>query len=221
MARTYLDALGSGDPEAPWFARMAVEFLTRNEPAKAAELCLDGLRRHPDYGTGYLVLGKCYAALGRSREALLAFRKAHEVVPDNAAVRALLATQQEQERQAFEGFCLRRRDELRRDNGRLTLEQFLAGGDTESSVDYLLKQLDEVRKRRPPELPAEEEPGAAPEGPPSAKIITVTLAEIYASQGQFTEAIAAYQKLIELRPDEEARYAARIRELETHLRGTE
>jgi cytochrome c-type biogenesis protein CcmH/NrfG len=47
-----------------------------------------------------------------------------------------------------------------------------------------------------------------------AEIVTVTLAEIYAAQGQFREAIAAYRKLMERRPDDAGRFGQRIVELE-------
>jgi len=221
MSRTFLDALASGEPDAPWFARMAMEFLTRGEPAKAADLCLGGLRRHSDYGTGYLVLGKCYTALGRNRDALLALRKALALVPDNTAVRKLLADRMEHEERDFQAFCALLGSEPAEDAGALTLEQFLAGGAGESSVDYLLKQLEEVRKIRPKESAAEETGAGTEQRAESAKIITVTLAEIYVSQGQLEEAIAAYRKLIALRPQEETRYAARIRELEERMGGAE
>jgi cytochrome c-type biogenesis protein CcmH/NrfG len=163
-------------------------------------------------------LGKCYAALGRNREALLALRKALTVVPDNATLRALLAEREANERQQFETFCARRRAELAGGAGTMSLEQFLAGEETENTVDYLLKQLEEVRRRRPQEALPEEASADDSEGPQSAKIVTVTLAEIYASQGQVAEAIAAYRKLTELRPEEEPRYTARIKELEARLR---
>jgi predicted Zn-dependent protease len=218
MARTFLDAMASGEPEAPWFARVAMEFLARGEPSKAAELCQAGLRRHPDYDTGLLVLGKCFAALGRSREAVLAFRKVLRRLPDNATVRSLLAEQEAHEETEFGIFRERYRKQLNGGGAALTLEEFLAGEDTESSVDYLLKQLEEVRKVKP-SVPAPVEGSDTPvDEPQSARIITVTLAEIYVTQGQITEAIAAYRKLMELRPDEQSRYAARIEELEVRLR---
>jgi predicted Zn-dependent protease len=219
MAQTFLDALAEGEADAPWFARMAMEFLLRGEGAKAAELCLDGLRRHSDYATGQLVLAKCYASLGRNREAVLALRKVLTLVPDNAAVRGLLAEREAEEEKAFEAFCQKHRGAI--GSERISLEQFFAGEDAENAVDYLLKQLDEVRRRRPQEPLAGDSSEELLEDPQSAKIITVTLAEIYASQGQVSEAIAAYRKLTELRPEEEERYAARIKELEARRRSAE
>jgi hypothetical protein len=45
-------------------------------------------------------------------------------------------------------------------------------------------------------------------------MVTATLAEIYASQGEFGEAIDAYRKLAEQRPGSAERYQKRLRELE-------
>jgi cytochrome c-type biogenesis protein CcmH/NrfG len=221
MARTFLDAMASGEPEAPWFARVAMEFLTRGEPSKAAELCRAGLRRHPDYDTGLLVLGKCFAALGRGREAVLAFQKVLQRLPDNATVRSLLAEQEAREEKEFGIFRERCREQLKESGTALTLEEFLAGENTESTVDYLLKQLEEVRRAKPSVSPPVEGSDAPVDEPQSARIITVTLAEIYATQGQIAEAIAAYRKLMELRPAEQSHYAARIEELEVRLRETQ
>lgn len=217
VPHTFLDAMAAGEAEAPWFARMAQEFLSRGEPSKAAQICQEGLRRHPDYGTGYLVLGKCYAALGRNREALLALRRVRDIVPDNPQVRSLVAEREAREDQEFEEFCARRRADLGVREP-ITLEEFFSGRKEESSVDYLLKQLEEVRKQRPREKVPDAEGGPGEEDPVNAKIITVTLAEIYVSQGQIAEAIKAYRKLMELRPDDAARFTERIGELEQRLR---
>ncbi len=44
--------------------------------------------------------------------------------------------------------------------------------------------------------------------------MTVTLAEIYAAQGEYGEAMAAYRILMERQPGEAEGYRKRIRELE-------
>ena len=47
-----------------------------------------------------------------------------------------------------------------------------------------------------------------------SKIVTATLAEIYATQGEYKEAIEAYKKLVSQRPIEAERYVKRITQLE-------
>ena len=53
------------------------------------------------------------------------------------------------------------------------------------------------------------------------KIVTVTLAEIYASQGEYSAAIDAYRRLSQQRPAEARRYERRIGELEMFARKQE
>jgi tetratricopeptide (TPR) repeat protein len=54
-----------------------------------------------------------------------------------------------------------------------------------------------------------------------SSIVTVTLAEIYAKQGEYREALEAYRKLLQQCPDEAGRHAVRIAELERLLQGAD
>jgi hypothetical protein len=66
--------------------------------------------------------------------------------------------------------------------------------------------------RAEPELKPIAAPAAAPAATHAPEIQTPTMAEIYASQGHFDQAIAVYQKLLERNPAE-AKYRGRIEEL--------
>jgi len=57
-------------------------------------------------------------------------------------------------------------------------------------------------------------PREAPGEPPPGRFVTATLAEIYASQGEFNEAIDAYRTLAAQRPGSAERYQRRLAELE-------
>jgi tetratricopeptide (TPR) repeat protein len=61
----------------------------------------------------------------------------------------------------------------------------------------------------PPKAPA---PAPAPPPPPVPEIETATMAEIYASQGHFEQALAVYRKIVERQPNE-TQYRDRIEEL--------
>jgi predicted Zn-dependent protease len=54
--------------------------------------------------------------------------------------------------------------------------------------------------------------------PAEPKIVTATLAEIYANQGEYQAAIAAYMRLREQHPEEAGRYDRRIAQLEESAR---
>ena len=68
-------------------------------------------------------------------------------------------------------------------------------------------------------VPQEPEPSARPEesAPLDSIVITPTLAEIYASQGEYGAAIQAYEILIFSKPEERERFEKRISELQTKL----
>ncbi len=53
----------------PSFAQEASALLLANKPVDAARLCADGISYYPDYAGGYVVLARCYAAMGRETDA--------------------------------------------------------------------------------------------------------------------------------------------------------
>ncbi|MBD3242987.1 MAG: tetratricopeptide repeat protein, partial [Chitinivibrionales bacterium] len=58
------------------FARQAESCLDGGDAARAAELCVRGLKRFPGYLTARLILGRCYLEQRRYNEALTEFRRA-------------------------------------------------------------------------------------------------------------------------------------------------
>jgi tetratricopeptide (TPR) repeat protein len=81
-----------------------------------------------------------------------------------------------------------------------------------NSVDNLLERFTASAGARTVPVAGPEEGGR--ERVQDLKIITPTLAEIYAQQGKVTEAIEAYQRLLALRPSEGDRFRTRITELQ-------
>jgi hypothetical protein len=81
-------------------------------------------------------------------------------------------------------------------------------------VEQIIRQL-EGAPRRIPVQDAPPAPEAARQVPASpARFVTATLAEIYASQGEYDEAIEAYRTLAVQRPGSAERYQKRLAELE-------
>ena len=204
------------NPWFPGFARLASCYLETGKVQKAIEVCLAGLAKFPQYATGRLVLGKCYEAQGRNIEAMLEYRRVLKAVPDNPTVQALLKSVEQREQEAFKVFAEERTRRLKERKDSLTFEKYVAenSSEKESTVDFLLKRLQEAKTHPQPATgrPASEEQPAAPPG--ANKIVTATLAEIYANQGEYKEAIEAYKKLAERRPKEAERYERRIAQLE-------
>lgn len=214
-----LEAKLAENPKSPVFARLAFYYLKEGKTQQALQVCLKGLEFFPDYGTGHLVLGQCYEMLGRNIEAMLEFRKVLRSVPDNPTAQALLKGVERREQEAFKAFAEERARKLKERKDSLTFEQFVSAhsSEKESTVDFLLKQLQEVKKgavssQGGGETKSKEKVAETPGGP--SKIVTATLAEIYANQGEYREAIDAYRKLLKERPVEAGRYEKRIAQLE-------
>ena len=214
-----LEAKLAENPKSPVFARLAFYYLKEGKIQQALQVCLKGLEFFTDYGTGHLVLGQCYEVLGRNIEAMLEYRKGLRSVPDNPTAQALLKGVERHEQEAFKAFAGERARKLKERRDSLTFEQFVSAhsSEKESTVDFLLKHLQEARKgtasSQGGDEPKSKEKAVAASGGTS-KIVTATLAEIYANQGEYKEAIDAYKKLLKERPVEAGRYEKRIAQLE-------
>jgi tetratricopeptide (TPR) repeat protein len=213
----------AADPRSPFFARVAAEYFQEGRIREAQALCLEGTRVFPRYGTGALILGKCYAALGRHTEALLEFRRAQQSVPDNAVVRSLVREAEQRLQESYTQFVNGLDAGFLEQKDTTGLEEFLAGTEPAqvNTVDLLIRQLQQAPKRQRapvvPVAPMEQEDLSTP-AEQAPVIVTETLAEIYASQGQFREAIQAYTTLSAGKPEETERFAKRIAQLEELLR---
>jgi tetratricopeptide (TPR) repeat protein len=217
-----LESRLSANPRSPVFARLAAYYLTEGKVDRTVELCLEGLRHFPHYPAAHLVLGKAYEAQGRHVEAMLEYRKVKRAVPDNPAVAELLRKVELREQDAFRAFAEDRERKLIDRRNTIPFERYVADEPDPGAgaADFVLERLraaeappasTPVRKERPPDPPAAKAPS-------SPKIVTATLAEIYASQGEYQAAITAYQRLREQHPEEAGRYDRRIAQLEESAR---
>ena len=193
----------AANPKSPLFARLASFYLKEGEVQKAVELCSAGLKDHPDYTTAHLVLARAFETLGRNVEALIEYRRVLRVFPDNRSVLDRVQTIERKEQESFRSFAEERLQELRRKK-----QQAVAKAAEAPGVVRNAPQVNEDEQ--------EEEPRGA-----GQKIVTATLAEIYASQGEFGEAIQVYRKLRQEKPSDAEAYERRIGELEVLQKQTD
>ena len=211
-----LEARLASNPASASFARLASCYLQEGQVQKAVDICLEGLKRYPTYATAHLVLGKCYEAMGRNIEAMLEYRRTLKAMPDNATVQVLLKQVEQREQESFKAFSEERMRKLKERKETVPFEKYVEEElpQKESTAEFLLRRLQDVKKSAP-RTPSESGSGEEATQPVSpSKIVTATLAEIYATQGEYHEAIEAYKKLVDQRPLEAERYAKRIAELE-------
>lgn len=190
--------MGGGEDISPRFVVHATAFLSAGNIERAIEACRAGIARYPWYATGYWVLGKCYEAQGSVVAAREQYLEVAARLPGVPAVKRAVER-----------------------TGSAMIAPVPAGGNGETDVDQLLRKLQEA-KRQMAASPTDDTPQvdiSAVQG--ENAIVTVTLAEIYAKQGKSREALEAYRKLIQQRPDEAGRHAMRIAELELLLQGAD
>jgi tetratricopeptide (TPR) repeat protein len=202
---------------SPWFARVAADLLDTGNIKEALRISVEGTRVFPRYTTGRLMLGRCYEALGSHVEAMLEYTRVLEVFPDNPLVRELLDRAEQREQQGFDAFAAEWQARLQGRKDRLTFEEYVGtpgAGGGDQSMEQIIQQLEGAPRR----IPVQETPPApvgAHEIPASpSRFVTATLAEIYASQGEYNEAIEAYRTLAAQRPGSAERYQKRLAELE-------
>jgi tetratricopeptide (TPR) repeat protein len=206
----------SANPRSPVFARLASYYLKEGLVQKAVEVCLNGLKSYPHYATAHLVLGQCYESLGRNIEAMLEYRRALKAVPDNPRLQTLLRNAEQREQDAFKAFAEERVQKLKGRRDTMTFEQYEKDEtpEKESTIDFLLRRLQAAQTATQDRIPVERSAPSEEREVTPVKIVTATLAEIYANQGEYKEAIGAYRKLLEQRPTDAQRYEKRIAQLE-------
>jgi tetratricopeptide (TPR) repeat protein len=177
----------------PRFAERAADMLDRGDVAAALSVLLAGTKVYPAYATAHFLLGCCYERLGKHQEAKQRYAQVRQLVPGLPA-----------------------------DDGIKTY-----GEEGENGVDFMLRKLQSVNVRRDPDAaaltPAEMDDHRETADPENTDatvpIVSATLAEIYAHQGRYREAVDAYSRLVQQRPAEAGRYRERIAELEKLLQG--
>ena len=224
-------------PTSPLFARLASEYLSRGRLHEAKRLLEDGLRNYPSYATAHLILAKCFAAERDFTGALQRLHRAIDLLPGVQPLRSLLSQWEKQRLQEIKPSVEEQSALV--DTPTSTVGAVVA----EVPVDYesppttsviveeapekaeaapsfrlrpfMLEEPVVERMGIPAGVSAEEKVSA--EWDDDGRIVSKTLAEIYASQGAYGEAVLTYQLLRRRKPENAADYDRRIQELEAKL----
>ena len=195
------------------FAREAAMLLSRGEAPEALQVCRNGVTGIPWYLTGVFMLGPVLRSArtvrgGGGRVPPGGLRKC----PGSDVVQRMLRRIEGAEREEYEAFVTRRQQTLTVERDAQSFEAYPrpTSRRRKSAVDFLLRQVEQVKRTAPAEPPAREESERGTTRG-SGKIVTPTLAEIYASQGEYEEAMKAYRKLMTLRAAEAPRFEKETR----------
>ncbi|MGB2868739.1 MAG: hypothetical protein WBD36_09825 [Bacteroidota bacterium] len=120
-------------------------------------------------------------------------------------------------RESFEQYAMNMRGSLEGENS-MTLDEYLASGAAPEFdvIAEITQKLQTAKKTTPVINLSERKTSTATEAdsPSGTGFVTPTLAEIYAKQGWYDDAIKAYRSLISTKPGEKDRFEKRIAELE-------
>jgi tetratricopeptide (TPR) repeat protein len=204
MELSQLESYIEEHPRSPLFARLAMEYLSAGKTAEAIELCRKGLLLYPAYATGHLVLAKCYAQEASFALALSSLEETKKYISHFPFYDTLFydwtshLNSSPQETIAPEP------------------EVQVAESEVSASVEPETPVPAVVERSEQPELSREElEQIQRPLGSDSDewRIVSRTLAEIFATQGEYDEAIITYRLLMREQPDRSSTFQTRIEEL--------
>jgi tetratricopeptide (TPR) repeat protein len=184
----------AASPSSPLFARLASLLLRDGEVSRAERLCDRGLELYPNYATARLVRARCLAAQGRHAEALAALSTIVSQYPGNVVLAGLEDEWRERAGSA---------DAIAADDDAAFTDLPAVTAPIPDHTEVLAGEGVEPPARVPANV-AGFVPILQPV-PPSLnrtsfinadRIVSRTLAEIYASQGAIGEAVETYRILL-------------------------
>jgi tetratricopeptide (TPR) repeat protein len=184
-------------PDSYVFVPLADAIRKIGRVSEALEICEMGLTHHPDYASGHVVRGKCLYDLERDGDATEAFTDVLRTDPHNLVALKYLGTIDAREGR-FESARGRFTHILRLDPDNREIKRILSEN---------AEKIDTEGMSRPNEVDEPGLHGAAAvtgSGPEtSEELATITLADIFLSQGYQEKALRIYEEVLGRQPDNE------------------
>jgi len=227
-----LHAAWESAPESRSFAPLADAYHRAGRNEEAIELLHSGTVRHPDYLSALVLLADCYEALERTEEASAIF--ARVLSQDEENIRALEHQASQSIQQGALGKAAALVEKLRQiDPWDATIRRLSAQLQQAPAAPSLELPMDPpragefqstIRLPKPgPQsgaaVPPVIEPNVAA-APSSDELSTLTLAQIYESQGYLQKALTIYERLLQQHPGN-AQVGQRLDELRRRLSGVD
>jgi tetratricopeptide (TPR) repeat protein len=223
------------DPTSRLFFPLAEEYLKSGFLEEAVIVLTEGLKRHPDYLSARVVLGKAYYEQGKQGEARHEFEEVLKINPDNLLAMRKLAAIYLQDG---------RLEEARRYSDAL-----LSGNPKDAEMRQLLQQVEQAQAAAPPasSVPPPTEPAVNADASPAREVVgetesllqssqhppqssnvptggeaaeteedalgSPTLAQLYLDQGHYDQAVRIYDDLLRRDPQNETLQQARLNAL--------
>ena len=187
------------DNNSPLFLRIADSYLQSNNPEIAISILEDGLKNFPDHPLAFILMGKANVLLNEIEIAEFFFKKSSELLNTNRTYSYYKKEYNLPDKQLspFDSsrgsvFIKSAKEDL------LNIEELIS--DKPQPVEERLSQIaNELMNRRLERTDniSFEDSDQNQYTPDKSKLATETLANIYLSQGQNSEAIKIYELLIE------------------------
>jgi tetratricopeptide (TPR) repeat protein len=215
--------------QSPLFVRMANTEIENNNIDQAILILEDGTKTYPQYAAAYLLLGKANILLGNYSNAFKHIKKGSDLIHSKKTYDFYLKELEnvKKQRSLFLGssrnvFLPDDESSLNPNDNITNEEEQLVNEPNHSliSVDDSLEQIaKEISTAKIPEMRESEilPDELLDDDSGSNLIVSETLAKIYTTQGELTEAIEVYKKLIKKNPQKEEYYIKKIDELNSEL----
>ena len=207
--------MAGGAEIEPRFAERAAGMLDRGDVPAALSLLLAGMKQYPGYATAHVLLGRCYERLGKAQDAAHQYAQARRILPGLSPVGAVPREQDGPE--SGVEFMLRQLPHVHlRPDARASEQGGVSSSGEEPGVGR-----GAGLQGQDSQSPADDHHGRENGADAALPIVSATLAEIYADQGRYREAVEAYNRLAQQRPAEAGRYRERLAELERLLQSVD
>ncbi len=193
------------EPGSLVFAPLADSCRKAGRLEEALEICVKGVSEHPDYTSGHVVLGKCYYDNSEIAKASETFQKVLNLDENNLVALkylGMILAEEGNELAAMEHFRHILALDPENTEIRMKLESLQGstmepegsnGGDEDEEVVQLESMPDEDFEGKTISLGDDRET--------SDEIATLTLADIYASQGYIEKAKKIYENVLKNKPN--------------------
>ena len=200
---------------SPLFLKTADYYLQINDQRAAYTILENGLKLFSDHPLAYILMGKVQFALGNIEETESCFRKASELL-NSAETYAYYKNKFNLPDKKSSPFDSSRGNLFINSNEDFGFEDEFKKdepGAIENNLQELSQQLMNARIEREKEVTPKYNQNEY--NADKSKLATETLAKIYLSQGQKTEAIKVYEILLERDPEKKEYYLQKINELKS------
>jgi len=171
------------DPDSRLFAPLADAYRKTKEIDKAIELLEEGIKKHPDYASAHVILGKCFYDKGATERAKTEYEKVLELDHENMVALKFLA-----DILLAEG---------KKEDATDYYKRLLTIDPTNEDVSKILKEI--AKEFSVKELNIEDSKKVKDERP--RQLATMTLAGIYAAQGYYNKALKIYRDILDKEPE--------------------